>query len=301
MGGRVIGNLYIIGNGFDLNLGLKTKPNDFIEYLKNQSIYNKINNAQEVLNYYGVDWNEYEQSLCYIDLDEVEFQNEIQPNYISDREYDRDGGILNMQIFTESINTAINMALTTMIKTANYDALNLSKKYPRKQLFGSKDAILTFDYTSTIEYLFELPPTVPLFHIHGCLNQNSPLIFGYRRNKDSYSDEWNTVIEEEWDYYIHEQREILLDFYKKWEKKPKLNNLKFILNNCTNINKVIVLGHSMSIVDADYMELIEQQLNPLSWEISYYKPSDIDKITSCGYSFQNKIRFSKINELMKKQ
>ena len=38
----------------------------------------------------------YEQSLNDIDLDEIEFRNEIQPDYLSDRESDRDGGIVNM-------------------------------------------------------------------------------------------------------------------------------------------------------------------------------------------------------------
>ena len=83
--------LYIIGNGFDLHFGLKTKTDHFIEYLKNQPVYNETDNAFNVFNSYGVNWYEYEQSLNNIDLDEIEFQNEIQPDYLSDRVSDRDG------------------------------------------------------------------------------------------------------------------------------------------------------------------------------------------------------------------
>ena len=76
--------LYIIGNGFDLHFGLKTKTDHFIEYLKNQPVYNEADNAFNVFYSYGVNWYEYEQSLNNIDLDEIEFENEIQPDYLSD-------------------------------------------------------------------------------------------------------------------------------------------------------------------------------------------------------------------------
>ena len=121
--------LYIIGNGFDLHFKLKTKTNHFVEHLKTQPVYNEVGNAFEVLNCYGVDWYEYEQSLNDIDLDDIEFQNEIQPDYLSDRESDRDGGILNMQMYVDSLSEAIRSALEQMVIAANEDALALSKYY----------------------------------------------------------------------------------------------------------------------------------------------------------------------------
>ena len=93
-----MGTLYIIGNGFDLHFKLKTRPEHFEKYLETQPVYNERSNAFEVLNCYGVDWHEYEQSLNDIALDDIAFQNEIQPDYLSDRESDRDCGILNMQM-----------------------------------------------------------------------------------------------------------------------------------------------------------------------------------------------------------
>ena len=120
-----MGTLYIIGNGFDLNFNLKTRTEHFSEYLKHQSVYNEVGNALDVLDCYGVDWHEYEQSLNDIDLDEIEFQNEIQPDYLSDRESDRDGGILNMQMYVDSLSNAINTALEQMVENANNDVQQL--------------------------------------------------------------------------------------------------------------------------------------------------------------------------------
>lgn len=185
-----MGTLYIIGNGFDLNFNLNTKTEHFSGYLKQQFVYNKVGNALDVLDSYGVDWHEYEQSLNDIDLDEIEFQNVIQPDYLSDRESDRDGGILNMQMYVDSLSDAINTALEQMVDETNNDVRKLSRMSHKKKLFKSGDDILTFNYTSTVEYLFSVPHDVPIFHIHGCYEAGNRLIFGYRSNTNSYGHAW---------------------------------------------------------------------------------------------------------------
>lgn len=221
-----MGTLYIVGNGFDLYFRLKTKTDHFIEHLRRQPIYNEISNAFDVLGCYGVDWCDYEQSLNDIDLDEIEFQNEIPPDYLSDRESDRDGGILNMQMYVDSISDAINSALEQMVIVANEESRELSLHYHPKKLLKNGDAILTFNYTSTIELLFSIPDNMPIFHIHGCSEERSPLIFGYRSNEDSYTSDWAYIDEENRDYYIEKQREVAYEFYEKWRKKLKIDGLK---------------------------------------------------------------------------
>lgn len=294
----VMRTLYIIGNGFDLHFKLKTKTNHFVEHLKTQPVYNEVGNAFEVLNCYGVDWYEYEQSLNDIDLDDIEFQNEIQPDYLSDRESDRDGGILNMQMYVDSLSEAIRSALEQMVIAANEDALALSKYYLAPKLFEAGDAILTFNYTSTIEILFEVPDSVPIFHIHGCYDQGDPLVFGYRNNQNSYVETWADIDEDHWDYYVAQQREAVYDFYKSWEKKLEIEKLMSFLSRCRKIDRVVVLGHSMSAVDSEYMEQVDVSLNPLIWEISYYSIDDIERVQSQEYSFQRKIRFATMDTLL---
>ena len=282
-----------------MNFGLKTKTEDFIEYLNAQPIYNEVGGALDVLNCYGVDWHDYEQSLNDIDLDEIEFQNEIPPDYSSDHEYDRDGGILNMQMYVDSISNAINAALEQMVIDANNGARRLSMMVPKRKIFRSGDAILSFNYTSTIEYLFAIPHDVSIFHIHGYYENGAPLIFGYRRTDGSYKSAWTFVDEENADYYISQQREAVYTFYESWRKKLQTDNLRVFLSCCHEIDKVIVLGHSMSSVDAEYMEEIERVLCPRCWDVSYYKVDDIENVRFQGYSFEKKINFSSMAELMK--
>ncbi len=293
-----MGTLFIIGNGFDLHFKLKTKTNHFVEHLKAQPVYNEVGNAFDVLDCYGVDWYEYEQSLNDIDLDEIQFQNENQPDYLSDRESDRDGGILNMQMYVDSLSEAIEAALVQMVIEANNDIFALSRYYQPPRLFKAGDAILTFNYTSTIEQLFDVPRTVPICHIHGCYDQGNPLVFGYRNNQNSYAEAWADIDEEHWDYYIAQQRGAVYAFYANWEKKLRIAELMSFLSCCKGIDRIVVLGHSMSAVDAEYMEQVDAHLNPVVWDVSYYNSDDITRVRAQGYSFQRKICFETMDTLL---
>ena len=251
-----------------------------------------------MLNCYGIDWCEYEQSLNDIDLDEIEFQNEIQPDYLSDRESDRDGGILNMQMYVNSLSKAINSALEQMVDVANNDARELSLRLPKKHLLKNGDAILSFNYTSTIEYLFFIPADVPVLHIHGCYEYGDPLIFGYRNNNNSFTNAWTSIDEESWDFYIAQQRETVYRFYDSWRKNLQINELRLFLSGCSCIDRIVVLSHSMSAVDFEYMEEVEKAFCPFCWEISYYNENDIKRVQSQPYSFHNKIRFKPMINLL---
>lgn len=281
--------LYVIGNGFDLHFGLKTSPKDYENILRTKCIYNEIDNAYDILNTYGINWSEYEQSLADLDLDEMENQNLIMPDYLSDHESDRDGGILNMQLYTDSINDAISSALNDMVQAANEEVERKSLSGEHYHLFNNGDAILNFNYTSTIEMLFDLPAIIPILHIHGFYEAGQPLIFGYKIGKENYE----RIIEsygDDGDYYIEQQREIIYDFYKSWKKTLRMSFLKNFLFTCHGINEIVVLGHSMGQVDSDYMEYIEYMLHPVKWKISYHDSNDVI-VNSQTYSFTSKIHF----------
>lgn len=63
-----MGKLYIFGNGLDLHYGLKTSPKDYLQFLKQERIYNETSNAAEIFLNYNVNWSDFEQEIAYIDL-----------------------------------------------------------------------------------------------------------------------------------------------------------------------------------------------------------------------------------------
>ena len=292
-----MGTLFVIGNGFDLHFGLKTGTEDFEDCLRAQGIEGEMDNAFEILNAYGVDWSEYEQSLADMDLDAIELENLDFPDYLSDRESDRDGVIFQMQEYLNSISDAISSALEEMVDTANaaleemVDTANAASENEeimesRSKLFQSGDAVISFNYTSTIEMLFDIPNDFPILHIHGYRANNEQLIFGYKEMKGNY----HTRLEpdEDGDFYEDQQRQAIYEFYTGWQKKAKLKKLKRFLENCQGINQVVVLGHSMGEVDAKYMEVIEKVIHPTEWKISYYCSPISMKTALKQYSFEQK-------------
>ena len=289
-----MGKLYIIGNGFDLHFGLKTAVSDFKTYLAGEEVYDKSLNALDVFGVYGINWGDYEQSLINMELDAIEDENELGPDYLSDRETDRDGGILNMQMVVDSLSDSVRSALHKMVLDANHA---LEQKEPiASPIFKAGDAILSFNYTSTIETLFTMPDSVPICHLHGYVEDGTELIFGYKDNKTNHRHNW-ADLGEDGDYYLQQQRSIVYRFYQCCEKPLQLKKLKEFLWMCKGIDHVVVLGHSMQDVDSDYMELIEHTFSPDSWEISCYNGyPNMDSLQS--YSFFQKIHIQDFDKLL---
>lgn len=284
-----MGKLYIIGNGFDLHFDLKTKPEHFIEKLEMQHIEGEIENAYEVLlNSYCVDWSEYEDSLADIDLEEIEEQHVEFPDYLSDHEYDRDGVIYNMQMYVSSINTAIQAALADMVDDANEAVEFLASEEGASHGLPDVSAVLSFNYTSTLEKLFQLPSGTPIFHIHGYREAGAPLIFGYGQARKDYQR--RLVPDENEDFYVDKQREAIYEFYENLGKELQLNDLSQFLKCCHGITEVVVLGHSMGKVDAPYMELIEAAIRPEIWRISCHNEGDNFWRKLVSYSFFRKCK-----------
>ena len=237
--------------------------------------------------------------MANIEFEELEEDHEQAPDYMSDHEGDRDGVILDMEMLVDSLSGAINDALTDMVDAANAQIESYiinDSKYPLR-LFNADDAILSFNYTRTVERLFDVPVEVPILHIHGFRDNKDPLVFGYRLDdKKMYPSHWG-LNEEDGDYYINQQRQISYSFYTRLEKQLKIDEINDFINGL-NVCEVIVLGHSMGIVDFDYMEEIEKGLNPKRWLISYYKDYEKNDILNRGYSFTSKIQFCTIDEIL---
>lgn len=282
-------NLYIIGNGLDLHCGLRTSPMDFINILKTKRVYDELDNAYAIFNSYCVNWSEYEESLSDLDLDEIECQNLIMPDYLSDHEYDRDGGITNIQMYLGSLKEVIHSSLRDMVEMANKETECRALSGEHHPLFDIDDKVLSFNYTSTLENMFNFARQIPICHIHGLYASGTPLIFGYNQVKGNYGDKLMPAFEDG-DYYVDRQRELIYDFYKGLKKSVQTEILDNFLRQCNGIDKVLVYGHSMGKVDAIYMEQIEQTVHPARWEISYHSNVDPVLMNVKEYTFVPKIQ-----------
>ena len=277
-----MGKLYIIGNGFDLHYGLKTKPSDFIQFLKKESVYNSLNNAFEELKELNVLWSNFEEDISYIDFDRIEEEHLSSPDYSSDHESDRDGGIFEIECFLNSIYDAIFAALRQMVKQA--DSTYLTKDFH----LNDEDAIISFNYTTTIERVaFDLP-IKPIFYIHGCESHGDKLVLGYNEEQKDYN--FNKYNEPEYfDFYLNEQITRMRRFYLALKKKRKEDKLVEFISTLNDIDEIIVLGHSIGKVDLPYFEIIESVIHPSQWRVSFYSKDDDVLANINELSFVSKI------------
>ena len=326
------GTLYVIGNGFDCCHGLDTGTNRFLEILRTKEIYNETETAESVFRRYNVGWGDYEKCLADIDMELIEEEQLMAPDYFSDHEYDRDGVIYNMEQYTESLHKAIQESLEEMVDDANCKLMH--ERPVLIDFLNHNDAVLNFNYTSTLEELYDVPSTVHVCHIHGFRANGERLLLGFREGmsaeeyfnhfydekiveeiqskiKEIQEDEtlsekekandllyWYTCYDDaigDGDFYINMQREAIFGFYQSLKKEIQIDKLKRFLKECKGIKRVIVMGHSMSDVDSEYMELIEEELSPYEWRISQFNNSpSIECIRE--YSFADKVKFYDLND-----
>ena len=331
------GTLYILGNGFDTLHGLDTSVNQFVEILKTKDIYGETETADVVFERYNVLWGDYESCLADIDLDLIAEEEMMAPDYLSDYERDRNAGIYHMQQYTESLHFAIQESLEEMVDAAN-EELD-TKEAKLKDFLEENDAVLSFNYTSTLEELYKIPKNIPICHIHGFRENGEKLLLGFREgmtlkeynNKYFDEDKIKTIQEkmreikdddglseeekreelDHWeeyyenltanrDYYMDKQREEIFDFYLSLKKEIQVQKLKKFLERCKGIKRIVVMGHSMSEVDRDYMERIERKLQPQEWNISQHNGTP-SREELREYSFFDKIKFLDLNQVYAKK
>lgn len=329
--------IFIIGNGFDLNFKLPTSPDNYKKCLESFTIEGSSSwlDASEFFSSYIENyWSDTEQNLANLDLISLSTDNIVPPDYLSDHESDRDGGIVLMEQLSDDVINARNEALALMVGEA--DSTHIDTSTINKTAFDNA-VIINFNYTTTLERLYDLNKSAVL-HIHGCLEDGDRLIFGFK-DDESYNPEedfvtnavLNNRLDEEIkeiesnrslsraekdeqietlcynyesefnDYYVNEQEMALANLYNLNKKEFQFDKLKSFLNENivknSKIEEVVVLGHSLNDVDSEYFELIEEYIRPKYWTISQYKSSPCLEDLE-DYSFSKKIRFCSINEFL---
>lgn len=277
--------LYIIGNGFDLHFGLPTRPSDFERIVKTKHSYDGFN-AADVLCGYGVEWGIFEASLASFDVDLLIEEHLICPDYLSDYERDRVCGITNMECYLGALNDTIRKSIKEMVLKANELAKTIKPKVQNTNLIEPNSPVITFNYTSTVELLFG----IKCFHIHGCFEDGDELVFGYKEEFETRTGrELTSDFEEDHDYYLDTQKKMALEFYRSLKKKLRIEELENYLSSIAGVDEIVVIGHSMSDVDAQYFEILEQRLKPTKWVVYYHNELPITE----PYSFDDKIELIK--------
>lgn len=289
--------LFIIGNGFDLAHGL---PTNFNLNFRNIAEKNEPNLLfWDLYQTRKLDiWSEFENSLASPDFNSLqEIFESYAPDYISDRESDRDSIILQAEISGNLKKSLYEFALNAEHEIASKVQLPMYTNW-----FSIDSLFVNFNYTHTLEKLYEIDK-LNILHIHGAVDDNE-LILGYpegnfkpekylvdvtmkgRHFRDKDITDYINSIE---DYYVRSAFQSLFD---KTLDFAKIYNIKllqdFLYSN--HINEIVVIGHSYNI-DYPYFELLNNKFPKAKWILYWYIKDDkvaahylIDKVGISNYS-----------------
>jgi hypothetical protein len=225
-------------------------------------------------------WYNFENLLARPDFNKLEqiFEDSY-PDYTSDRESDRDT-IIAIAEYSADLNTSLN----EFAQKAEDSLIDVKSKKEFQKLFSNDDWFINFNYTHTLEKIYNIPYDHVL-HIHGEVD-SSPLLMGFEEGnfspEDYYYDatkkgrhfihkplkDYINDYEQFDDYYVHTAYNALYDrcesLFKKNQGDKLWEFIKLIEKN-EKIESITTFGISFGI-DIGYLWQLESLFdNKLNW------------------------------------
>ncbi len=312
--------LYIIGNGFDLHHNLKTDYDSFGKFLNEEypDLYKKL------LHYFGFQdvtsndssgtlWSEFEAALSDLDSQEVIESLSDYIAFTGDPISDWGAFEIEMQNFVDEV--------TYKLFDAFYEFL-LKIKYPKsingRKILLNKDALyLNFNYTNVLERYYGIPRG-NILYIHGCIENGDTPILGHGVTPESLEieeesppknatpeelEKWQEYINDNYNFSLELGKSELMTYFSKTFKDTDtiIKESSSFFSELTEIDEIIILGHSLSNVDLGYFKKVFSSVSDDTvWTVSYYykdeMQSHINTLNNLGVKNSN-IKLIKITDL----
>ncbi|ENJ8203603.1 TPA: bacteriophage abortive infection AbiH family protein [Vibrio cholerae] len=268
--------LYIIGNGFDLYHKIPSSFQNFKNFVfnSNQELFDTVERYLPISN----NWSDLESSLADIDVDEIiESALEFLAPYNSE-----DWSDAYHHDYRNEIVNIVSMLSRVLLEQFRFWLLTLEIPHKDERcispiVLDRNAKFLSFNYTNTLEKIY-LINDENVIHIHGKIeDEYSDIVLGHSwlpseirplnddldvNNIDARIVEGNNILDEYFQYTFKPVDEII-------EK----HNLFF--ESLEEVNEVYVLGHSLSQVDFEYFEKVQQSVSQeAQWYVSYYNEGE---------------------------
>lgn len=278
--------LFVIGNGFDLAHGLKTKYKDFREYLEKddehflyalEGMYGfcRESNRQGVEKYL---WEEFEKNLSCINEGEIiDFGTGIDMGL--------EGGDIGIEDtlndyweeqygFIEKLNCYVKEWVEKIDLNIDRKSKIISEEF--------NDLFLTFNYTLVLENIYAIDSN-NILHIHGSIDKwydCEPVIghgdyFKINEMKQLAYEASEEFWEKEASIYS-----AIANYYERTLKDveyfKRTNNSFF--KQLNRITEIFIVGHSFGEVDKVYFQEIKKNVgDDIMWNVSYHDKDDRKK------------------------
>lgn len=269
--------LYVIGNGFDLWHGIPSSLARFKQYVQatDRDVYREVEDylpTQE-------DWSDLERALADMDVDAlIDNLGHFMGSYGDENWSDAGHHDFQYEVqnAVERLSTGLRLRFSEWIRKLPIPTPATAQK--QLATLDADSLFFTFNYTSTLSSLYGVPSERILF-IHGCADlADDDLVLGHAwhpQTRKSLNDRSDI---EEIDTRLIEANDIIDDYFSATFKRSAdlIAQHRGFFDALTDIEQVIVLGHSLSDVEAAYfMALLEQRsVAQAAWLIACRSPAD---------------------------
>lgn len=295
-----IKHLYIIGNGFDIHHGINSSYLNFRNWLEKAepNIYSQLCDLYEIStdeNKAKEWWSDFENMLSEVDLNNY-VENVVIENYpdLSKDDFrDRDYHAAEYAASDELWALIYHVKRTFNAWIASLDKAEDSK---RIHLIRKDSLFITFNYTRTLEELYQIPDNQVL-HIHGMVGDDE-LILGHGKNYAELKEDYEMTLSqppadldeeelEDWysshyDFVTQQTQEVAISQIASLQKDVQqiISDNRSIWDSLAEVEIIHVFGFSFSYIDTPYLSTIINHINTdkVKWEISAFSNRDREKI-----------------------
>lgn len=251
--------MIIVGNGFDISVGIKSSYNNFVEHLR---VEEKLETNEDIYNFNKLFLQKFDgKSLNWNDLESI-FENHIKEineiTYNSDDEIRSIYSVTEINAYLKELEDLFSSYLSEFyekwhnsyrVQRNNKSSLVVNEVY--KNIFKDAD-VINFNYTSTL-YDLNLVQTGSVsnqkyFQVHGSLIEKNIIFGGGFTGNEEYSGfnvpgsmDNDKLIRIKKDTYLFEKRTQLIDKIKKYKK---------------NSVDTYIIGHSIYGSDLPFLSKI---------------------------------------------
>lgn len=291
-------NLYIIGNGFDLHHDIQCSFLNFMEWIKenDKDLLSKL--VQVYHNAYEHNWwKDFENNLALLNISYYanKIGNLYDPEYIKEgsieekKEYASQKVIEEFDIIKDTLRHDFQKWLS--------EAYEKSPKDKKIQIPNEDCIFLTFNYTKTLEDIYEIDAK-HIYHIHGIIDDKDSMVVGHGLGMSELNDMLESQeprIGEFWSKKLNRMTRLQI-VKPKHKELATLSSLESIVslkkdvggcieknqlffNKIFDIERIYVYGFSFSSIDMPYLEKIIRRTKPEThWVISWYSQEDKRRI-----------------------
>lgn len=289
--------LYIIGNGFDLNHGMETSYKAYRRFLEHSAPHT----LRDFEGFANIDafncdeetrWTSLEQLLT---IDYEPYMSDIADNFYPLMTSERTPGWDDIKI--EVDNTLSFLHFFTRVDFYNWiESVEIPdpEDVCLRQDVDPKGFFITFNYTKTLEALYDIPEE-QILHIHGDTDDPSSIQFGTpENNPENVSSRLEKLYSND-DFYsvtfapaINSLAGFVAAAYKNIE--ANFASLQSFLGKCGSIDEVVIMGHSLlGIDDQYYSDILVPRFSNARWIIFIHSQNDEDSANAfiASYGLKN--------------